>query len=340
MSQTDGLENASRTMNQRRNCTVEPEITHSVVFPWIYLFLALLGLLTNSLVFLDLRRTKRKPTVIFALNMVLSDVIQCFSLFFRMTFYLNANEWEAEQPMCGVTIFVSVTVFYINVYCNMCFLLWISLCRFTTVVRPDHTILRVFREVRLCRRICQVTWLVVVVLIGSHMVYKEYKGKGMGGNCFDHMNNRRKTSSSGMHAIGLVVFYPNLLVMLFSYTLLLYHLQRIHKSSQLSQTQGSGGGLRVKRKVIASVLVFLVCFLPYHIQRSILLLSRDPGNCGRTQKKFRVKTNTILLAAFNCCLNPILHLVFRLACCRGKRLRPAGAEGQDIHIVGSLDSPT
>ncbi|KAL2081351.1 hypothetical protein ACEWY4_023204 [Coilia grayii] len=338
MSQTNGLENSSHSSNQGVTCILQPVAHQSEVFPWVYLCLALLGFLANGLVLFHLRRTKRKPTVIFSLNIVASDIIQCFSLFFRMSYYLKADKWQAEDVMCGITIFVSVTVFYINVYCNMLFLLWVSISRYATVAQPKHTILRAFRNARLCRRICQVTWLAIVLVTGTHMIYKEIKGAGTKGSCFDHMNNRKKTNSNSIFAIGLVIFYPILIVMLSSYTLLLYHLQRIHRSSQVSQTQGSGGGLRVKRKVLVSALVFLTCFLPYHIQRSIMILSPELS-CDIEQKHFRVKTNTILVAAFNCFLNPVLYLTFRMACCRGRR-RNSGAGTHDTHNTGESATHT
>ena len=320
------------------NCTLQYTDSQSQVFPWIYLFLALLGFLTNGLTLLYLRRTKRTPTVIFTLNMVASDIMQSFSLLFRMTYYLNANEWKPLDRQCVVAIVISVSVFYINVYSNMWFLLWISISRYATVVQPNNTMLRVFRNARSCCQICQVTWLLTVLSIGSHMAYKEITYAGTPNpdlvTCFDHMNDKRKTNSNSMFAIGLMVFYPILLVMLSSYTLLLCHLQQVHKSSEVSQTQGSGGGLRVKRKILASVLVFLACFLPYHIQRSIMILSPDRKSCARVQNHFQVKTNTILVAAFNCCLNPILHLTFRLVCCRAKRLNPEAGGAQETHTTG------
>ncbi|XP_063069720.1 ovarian cancer G-protein coupled receptor 1-like [Engraulis encrasicolus] len=338
MSQTSRLYNSSDNSNHSLTCRLQPVIYQSVVFPWVYLCLALSGFVANGLVLHRLRRAKRKPMVIFTLNMVASDIIQCFSLFFRMRFYLEADQWQAQDPMCGVTIFVSVTVFYINVYCNMLFLLWISLSRYATVAQSTHRTLRVFQNARLSRRISQVTWLGTVLVIGTHMIYKEVRGAGTTGSCFDHMNNRKKTNSNKVFAVGLVIFYPILVVMLCSYTLLLYHLQRIHRSSQVSQTQGAGGGLRVKKKVLVSLLVFLVCFLPYHVQRSIMILSHGP--CEVEQEYFRVKTNTILVAAFHCFLNPVLYLTFRMECCRGIRRNSGAGIHDTTHTTGELATPT
>ncbi|KAL2081350.1 hypothetical protein ACEWY4_023203 [Coilia grayii] len=303
----------------------------SEVFSWVYLCLALLGFLANGLVLFDLRRAKRKPMVIFSLNTVASDILQCFSHCFRMAYYLHDSKWGAQDRMCGLTIVISISVFYINVYCNMLFLLWVSISRYATVAQSNHTILKAFRNARQCRWISGGTWLVALLVIGSYMVPWEMRGAKMQGKCFDHMNHGKKPNT--MFGFGLVIFYPILIVMLSSYTLLLYHLQRIHRSSQVSQTQGSGGGLRVKRKVLVSALVFLTCFLPYHIQRSIMILSQGPRSCDMEQKHFRVKTNTILVAAFHCFLNPVLYLTFRMACCRGRR-RNSGAGTHDTHNTG------
>lgn len=61
-----------------------PEDYHFTVLPWRYLLLAILGFLTNRLAALDHWRTKKTPTVIFTLDIVVSDLMLCCSFPFRI----------------------------------------------------------------------------------------------------------------------------------------------------------------------------------------------------------------------------------------------------------------
>lgn len=308
------------------NCTflVQPSLFSTEVLPWLYLFLAFLGFLTNGLVMFELWRTQRKPTVIFTLNMVVSDIILCISFLFRIAYYRHSSHWEGNGPLCRMTLSVSISIFYVNIYCNMFFLLWMSINRYVTVVQSRLAVLQAFKNPQRSGQLCAATWLVFLVIIIGRVVgmqaYKTTETKA----CFHLMEHLKKELQVTM-VLGTLLFFLILWAMLVSYGLLLYHLQKIRKTSLVSAGFGPGGGLRVKRKVLASVLVFLGCFLPHHILRSVLLISAQ-DDCATAEKFSQAKTATILVAALNCCLNPILHLVLRSPCCRAKRLNRSADE--------------
>ncbi|XP_062390271.1 probable G-protein coupled receptor 82 [Sardina pilchardus] len=297
------------------------------VLSWLYLFLALLGFLTNGLVLYELWRTQRKPTVIFALNMVVSDIILCVSFLFRIAYY-QKSDWHANLLLCQVVLSVAISVFYVNIYCNMCFLLWTSINRYVTVVQPRYTVLQAFRSPQRCSVLCAATWLVFLVIVTTRVTWTQVKIKWKpietNGSCSDVMEYHKKEQRVTL-AFGTLLFFLILGAMLVSYGLLLYHLQKIRRTCLQSAGFRPGLGLRVKRKVLASMSVFLVCFLPHHIQRSVRLLSAREEDSATEQMFSKVQTVTILVAALNCCLNPILHLVLRLPCCRPKRPKCAMA---------------
>lgn len=248
--------------------------------------------------------------------MVVSDIILCISFFFRIAFYKNSNHWKADAPLCSGVLSVAIAVFYVNIYCNMCFLLWTSINRYVTVVQPNYAVLQAFRKPQRCHLLCAATWLLFLVTVSARVGSTIVKTSETIDTCFHLMVKKEPTVSL---VFGTMLFFFILGAMLVSYGLLLRHLQKICRSSLMSAWFGPGGGLRVKRKVLASMLVFLACFLPHHIMRSIMLLS-EPGNCTTMAQKYsQVKSVTVLVAALNCCLNPILYLVLRSPCCRGKR---------------------
>ncbi|KAL2081352.1 hypothetical protein ACEWY4_023205 [Coilia grayii] len=303
------------------NCRPQPLVSSTEVLPWLYLSLALLGFLTNGLVLFQLWRTQRKPTTIFTLNMAVSDITLCVSFFFRIAYFKNSRQWDANAPLCRLALSVSIAVFYVNVYCNMCFLLWTSINRYVTVVQPSQSVLQAFRNPRTCYRLCVATWAVFLVSVSVRVVATEVSTMNFSSTCY-HLMEHHKQEHLVSLVLGSLLFFSILGAMLVSYSLLLYHLQKVHRTSLVSAWFGPGGGLKVKRKVMASVLVFLACFLPHNIQRSIMAFS-GTENCETKKRHSEVTSVTILVAALNCCLNPILHLVLRLPCCR--MTRPASS---------------
>ncbi|XP_057191950.1 probable G-protein coupled receptor 82 [Triplophysa rosa] len=298
-------------------CLILPEERHETILPWLYLSLALLGLPTNGIVLLDLWRSERTPTVIFTLNIVVSDLMLCCSFFLRVAYYKKNVKWPSGSSVCNAVDLIMFSCFYINLYCNMCFLLWTSINRYATVVNPVYSLFRVFKHPKPCWIICLLTWLVVASIVIASMATK-LSLRITNGTCFDQVVNSfnlNKIKFITVHSIGVAGFFFILFLMLISYGQLVFYLQRVRGGSLISAGFGPGGGLKVRRKILASVILFVLCFLPYHIQR-IIILKSDGGDC---QAEFRIKTITIFLAALSSCLQPVLQLVLRLRCCRAKR---------------------
>lgn len=292
-------------------CVILPEEIHQTILPWLYLCLAALGIPTNGIVLVDLWRSERTPTVIFTLNLIVSDLLMCSSFFFRIAYYKENIKWLSGSPACNVVELINFSCFYINLYCNMSFLLWTSINRYVTVVKPSCAFFQIFKHTRSSWILCFSTWSVVTTVVGTSMGLK--LGRQINGTCFDQVVNSNiiyKDQFKTIHCVGVTAFFFILGLMLVSYSLLVFHLQKVRGGRF-----GPGGSLKVRRKILASVIMFVLCFLPYHVQRIILLKSANK-NC---QEGYRIKTGTIFIAALSCCLHPILQLVFRLRCCRANR---------------------
>ncbi|XP_051565649.1 cysteinyl leukotriene receptor 2-like [Myxocyprinus asiaticus] len=329
-----------------RTCIIHHEESHATILPWFYLSLAVLGLPTNGIVLLSLWRSERTPTVILTLNIVVSDLMLCCGFFFRIAYYKENVNWQSGSQVCNAVELINFTCFYINLYCNMCFLLWTSINRYATVVKPGYAFLQVFKRTQPCWIICFSTWLVISTIVGTSMWTK--RSLQINGTCFDQVVNSNilyKDKFSTIHCLAVAGFFFILCLMLVSYSLLVFHLQKVRVGSLFSAGFGPVGGLKVRRKILASVIIFVLCFLPYHVQR-IILLTSGSGNC---QAHFRIKTGTIFVAAFSCCLHPILQLVHRLRCCRAKpntraKAKPEISKSQDtpnlntINLTENIDS--
>ncbi|XP_056088944.1 probable G-protein coupled receptor 82 [Rhinichthys klamathensis goyatoka] len=329
--------------NNQSTCRIHPEESNETILPWLYLFLAVLGLPTNGIVLVDLWRSERTPTVIFTLNIIVSDLLICCSFFFRIAYYKENINWLSGSPACNAVELINFSCFYINLYCNMSFLLWTSINRYATVVKPGYAFFRIFKRTLSSWILCFSTWSVITTVVSTSMGLK--LSLQINGTCFDQVVNSYilyRGQFKTIHCVGVSAFFFILCLMLVSYSLLVFHLQKVRGARF-----GPGGTLKVRRKILASVIMFVLCFLPYHVQRIILLLTSDNENC---QAKYRIKTSTIFIAALSCCLHPILQLVFRLRCCRANRNtrvkpKPEASKSLDtpqihtIHVTENIEEP-
>ncbi|XP_026073659.1 P2Y purinoceptor 14-like [Carassius auratus] len=321
------------TDSHQSTCMIKPDESHKIILPWLYLALAVLGLPTNGIVLVDLWRSERTPTIIFTLNIIISDLLMCFSFFIRIAYYKENTNWQSGTPACKAAEMIIFSCFYINLYCNMGFLLWTSINRYTTVVKPGYALFKVFKHTQSCWILCFLTWLIVITVVGASMGVK--LRLQMNGTCFDQVVNSYifyKNKFNTIHCLGTSAFFFILCLMLVSYSLLVFHLQKVRGGSLVGAGYGPGGGLKVRRKILASVIMFVLCFLPYHVQRINLLIS-EHENC---QAEFRIKRCTIFIAALSCCLHPVLQLVFRSRCCRANRNNRAKPKPD---YSKSLDTP-
>ncbi|XP_059355388.1 probable G-protein coupled receptor 82 [Carassius carassius] len=321
------------TGGNQSTCMTKPEASHETMLPWLYLALAVMGLPTNGIVLVDLWRSERTPTNIFTLNIIMSDLLMGCSFFFRIAYYKENTNWLSGTPACNAFELIIFSCFYINLYCNMCFLLWTSINRYTTVVKPGCAIFQIFKHTRSCWILCFSTWLVVITVVYASMGVK--LSLQVEGTCFDQVVNSYivyKDQFNTIHSLGVSTFFFILCLMLVSYSLLVFHLQKIRGGSLVGTGFGPGGGLKVRRKILASVIIFVLCFLPYHVQRIILLTSEHK----KCQEEFKIKTGTIFIAALSCCLHPVLQLVFRLRCCRANRNHRVKPKTE---ISKTLDTP-
>lgn len=94
--------------------------------------------------------------------------------------------------------------------------------------------------------------------------------------------------------------------------------RRLRHAHTPMQTQRSQGKLsRSKRNMLVLVVVFCVCFVPYHLVRlPYAFLKPLLQGCGISAKSFYIiKEVTVLLSVLNACMDPLIYFVF----CKGFR---------------------
>ncbi|XP_031661623.1 cysteinyl leukotriene receptor 2-like [Oncorhynchus kisutch] len=199
-----------------------------------------------------------------------------------------------------------ITVFYVNLYCNIMLLLWTSVTRYATVVRPRPALLTPLTRSRGCWVLCLITWVTVATVVSASVVLQIERRRG-GDSCFDMLENHHTEEFNNQHCLRVVLFFMILTFVLVGFGGLVLHLQSVRGARNKHTSEGGvtevvelrggrgvcgvfrgeggqgvkGGSLRVRRKILAAVVVFVSCFLPYHVQRAVTLLSPHGGDCEK-----------------------------------------------------------
>ncbi|KAG9262562.1 G-protein coupled receptor 183-B-like [Astyanax mexicanus] len=276
-----------------------------VLMPMVYSVVCLLGLLGNALALQVIRSNwnKLNSTTLYSANLAVSDLLFCLALPLRIIYYGMGFNWLLGEALCKLT----ALLFYLNCYAGVNFMTCLAVDRFLAVVLQMR--LSKLRKVQNVRYICLVVWLVVLAqtlpLLGMPMTHTEIDGRI---TCMEYPNFESVQGLPYM-LIGAVILgygFP-LATILICYSVLSYKLQQAAKGNHLTERSGS---THKARGVIAGVvLVFVVCFSPYHLdllQYMIRKLIYDP-DCGELQA-FQISLHiTVCLMNFNTCLDPFVY---------------------------------
>ncbi|XP_072547392.1 cysteinyl leukotriene receptor 2 [Salminus brasiliensis] len=289
------------------NCSISA-FKHSV-YPAAYLSIFLLGLTANLIslcFFIGVRRTMKAftPVNLFMLNLLISDLMLVCSLPFRAAYYLMDSHWVFGDVLCRIMGFV----FYINLYGSVYFLMVLSVVRFVAIIRPySYMYLQNSRGAVL---VCVFVWL--FVSLASIPLLDAGTSQDSSGNikCLELDLSLVKTIitlNKGALCVGFVLPF---IVISFSYIIV------AGKLFQLKKVQGKKARHYKKScaLVIIVLLIFLVCFLPYHVVRTVFLDAEREFNekgygdsCQRIASIRKAAVITLCLAACNSCLDPLLY---------------------------------
>ncbi|XP_062866848.1 G-protein coupled receptor 183-B [Trichomycterus rosablanca] len=277
-----------------------------VLFPLAYSIICPVGVLGNALalhaIFCNL--AKLNSSTLYSANLAVSDLLLCLALPIRGLYYALGFHWPLGEGLCKVT----ALLFYVNCYAGVNFMTCLAVDRFVAVaLRPKLAGLRNMRNVKL---ICLMMWLVVLAqtlpLLSMPMTNQEPDGTI---TCMEYPNFEHKLEGLPYMLIGAVVlgFGIPLGTILICYSVLSRRLWLAAKANRL--TERSGRTHKARTVIAGVVLVFVVCFSPYHVdllQYMIRKLAYEP-DCDEL-RSFQISLHvTVCLMNFNSCLDPFVY---------------------------------
>ncbi|XP_051537757.1 cysteinyl leukotriene receptor 2-like [Myxocyprinus asiaticus] len=279
-----------------------------IVYPAAYLIIFVLGTAGHSLsvcVFFSQWRAQKSftPVNLLMVNLLVSDLMLVCSLPLKISYYLLDSYWPFGDIACRV---ISLQ-FYLNMYSSIYFLVALNVLRYLALVWP-YLYLRIQTHYG-ASIVCGLIW-VLMALASSPLLFPKRGNKCEGSaRCLE----LSLESVENFHFINNISFPLG-----FGMPLVVIIFCSVFVVKSLLRPSPALGRTRPCRKkacalVIISLGIFLLCFLPYHVVRTIFLSTEKHvkmnvyrGSCHNLCLVRKTAVISHCLCTANSCLDPIL----------------------------------
>ncbi|NWI91578.1 GPR55 protein, partial [Pitta sordida] len=251
----------------------------------------ILGLVLNALalsVFCFFWK-KQTKTSIYMINLALADVLLLLSLPLKL--YYSAT--KAPGLLCS---FIEA-LYFVNIYGSIFIIVCITVDRYICIRHPFEG--RANQSPKWAVFICCIIW--AVTWICSSPIYVFHKKDGF--TCFHNMSEKA-WSIPLIVSVEIFGFLIPLAVIVFCSAQNIWILLN-HKSQAKTKVEGSG----CLRVIIINLVVFLVCFTPFHLAICLQCLVRQNVivDCSLKQTISLFIQVSMTFANLNCCLDAIFY---------------------------------
>ncbi|KAJ7345944.1 hypothetical protein JRQ81_001894 [Phrynocephalus forsythii] len=267
------------------------------VVAFIYCLVCLMSLVGNCLVVLVVCYNKgnRSVTDVYLLNLAIADLLLALTL--PIWAIYRAHEWIFGLAMCKLTSVLKEA----NFYSGILLLAFISIDRYLAIVYATRAATQKRHWVKFaCTGIWLFSFLLSLPVIASRDVFQAPNSSQM--VCYENIGGNQTDKWRVVLRIlpQTFGFIVPLLIMLFCYGV------TVHRLFQTKNIQKK----RAMKVILAVVLVFLFCWLPYHISLLTDTLLRThviAETCGRHNVIDAALVGTEILGLSHSCMNPIIY---------------------------------
>ncbi|NXM78725.1 OXGR1 protein, partial [Serilophus lunatus] len=268
----------------------------SVLYSLIFLVCFPGNIVTIFVYFVKMRPWK--SSTIIMLNLAITDLLYVVTLPFFIHYFANGNNWIFGHFMCKITHFC----FYFNMYSGIIFLSCFSIFRFLVVVHPIKCLF--LQKRRWAVVTCVVVWMFSFVAVSPLAIFIAPSHKQNRTICPDLTAAVDLDASRWYNWILTVfAFFLPLLTVTLCYVLIIYSLAT-------GPHTRAGYKQKARRLAVVLLVVFYVCFLPFHVFRGIRLeLRAQLVSCQLKKIILLMFIITKPLAALNTFGNLLLYVV-------------------------------
>ncbi|XP_021113503.1 cysteinyl leukotriene receptor 2 [Heterocephalus glaber] len=280
--------------NSSKNCMIES--FKKEFYPIVYLTIFVWGALRNGLSFYVFLQTYEKSTSanVFMLNLAISDLLFTSTLPFRAHYYLNSSNWIFGDLACRIMSYS----LYVNMCTSIYFLTVLSVVHFLATIH--HLQLLHDTSFRSAWTLYGIIW--IFIMASAAMLLKS--GSELKNNittCLE-LDSQKLGKLLIMNHIALVVGF---LLPFFTLSICYLLVIRVLLKVEIPESNLRASHRKALTTIIIALIIFLLCFLPYHTLRTLHLITWNKDSCGDGLHKAVVIT--LAMAAANSCFNPFLY---------------------------------
>ncbi|XP_069069848.1 uracil nucleotide/cysteinyl leukotriene receptor [Pleurodeles waltl] len=273
-----------------------------------YLLTFVVAVVGNVLALGIFLRDRKSGTTanIFLMYLALADLTFVLILPTRVVYHFSSNHWPFGEVPCRLTGFL----FYLNMYASIYFLTCISVDRFLAIVYP-------VRSIRLRRPLyahlaCTFVWVIVAVAMAPLLLSPQTVQVNDTIVCLQLY--REKTSRYALVSVAVAFTVP-FVTTVTCYLLIIHRLRNGNRIEKHLKDKAI-------KMIILVLTIFLVCFVPYHVNRGIYILFHQGAQTPCVLQRGLAFSNRITscLTCLNGVLDPVMYFFvaekFRAALCR------------------------
>ncbi|NWU11081.1 GPR34 protein, partial [Cephalopterus ornatus] len=316
-NQTNMAINASEIQNNG-SCPLDDKSLSLtlIVFYSIIFVVGLAGNITALFAFLCIHQ-KRNSIQVYLLNVAIADLLLIFCLPFRILYHLNENTWMFGRILCKIV----GTLFYMNMYISIVLLGLISLDRYIkitkSVKRPKMITLT--RSIQICCVVWAIALTGFTVVVAPSFLKSEDSNSTL---CFHYRSKQKAKTEAILNYIIVLIFWVVFFLLILSYSKIAKSLLEI--SRRRSNFPNAGKYTKTARNSFIVLIIFTVCFVPYHMFRIVYITSQlQTPPCYWKEIIHKCNEVMLIFSSFNSCLDPVMYFlmsrsvrtaVFQLIC--------------------------
>uniref|UniRef100_A0A3Q3FE29 Purinergic receptor P2Y14 n=2 Tax=Kryptolebias marmoratus TaxID=37003 RepID=A0A3Q3FE29_KRYMA len=291
------------------------------VLPPLYLLIFVVGLCLNSVAaWIFFRLPADSGLVVYLKNMVLADLLMLSSYPFRVAANMGFGGWYLPVIICRYT----AVLFYFSMYVGILFIGFISLERYVKVVRHSPSssasscrsrfngvsLLQLLQNPTNARVLALLTWgLLLLSSLPNTILTSQPANEHNAQKCIQLKTALGVQWHQVSVHFNVSMFWVTLVFVAFSYISIAH---QVYKTYHRMRQDNGDICRRSNRSIFSILVVFFICFVPYHVCRVPFTLSQMPGSGFSQDARFllyQIKEGTLFLSALNVCLDPVIYFL-------------------------------
>lgn len=264
----------------------------NLIFSIFYVLIFIFAVPGNTLaLWTFIHQESTSPSDIFLRHLSVADIFYILILPMRIVYHLSDSYWPFGHTVCQIAGFL----FYLNMYCSLYLMSFISLDRFLAVVFPIKS--QSIRKPLYAKVVTVILWVVVIVTMSPTLISERNVSTNSTGTC--HKLYLEKVTPMALVST-LVAFAIPLATIVVSYVLILVKLRTVKQESVKD---------KAKTMIILIMINFLFAFMPYHVNRVLYISYHTQGHMTAARRVLLGRANqmTSALTCVSAILDPVMY---------------------------------